>query len=532
MGAFIAGQESGVVYKENNATADYTPYLPADEFQSSLLIDTLACVTFSGANVAEIIFNMMIEKGKIGKENVEWLKSNGYFDEDGKLNFSDRFSAKTNGTSSSGNTMDNFWLGVTKFGLIPEKMWSWDRSSAFTWEKYYEQPSAECLAMGEEFKKRFECVYEVVLWYNNTPNPNQREILKYHLKQSPLHIATIVGANWNRKDGQPVMSNVCGWGHATTLYKINDDGTYGDFDHYDPCRKILSSDYCINIVYKGVFNEKVTTPAPVPQDALTHQFKTILKYKQTSPEVKLYQEALKALGFFPAIPTGYYGDVTRKWTRKFQYAYSVASASELATVDGKQAGYKTLTKLNELLAGLKKNSKIEIDEAGIKLIKSFEGCILHPYKDVGGVWTIGWGNTFINGKPVTGTTPKLTQAQADDLLLKSIKEVYEATVYKEITRELTQNEHNACVSFAYNLGSMRGLAEKINKKTVTVKDWLAYSYAKVGMASGDGSVTREEYIGSLEDFIDGDEMLQSGIMKQLPALLQRRQKEADIYFKK
>lgn len=354
MGAYIAGQESGVVYKENNPSADYTSYLPNDEFQSSLLIDTLACVTFSGNNNAEIMFNMMVTKGKISKENLEWLKSRGYFDENGKVNFSDRFSAKVNGTSRSGNTMDNYWLGVRDYGLIPEKMWAWDHNSPFTWEEYYKTPTPECYAMGEEFKKRFQVVWEVVLWYNDKINPNQRDILAFHLKQSPLHIATIVGANWNRKDGQPVMSNQCGWGHATTLYKINPDGTYCDFDHYDPCRKLLSSDYCINIVYKGVFSEKVQTPVSEPKDALSHNFATILKYKQTSPEVKLLQEALKLLGFFNAIPTGYYGDVTRASVRKFQYTYKVAPTAELSAVDGKQAGYKTLAKLNELLAELKK----------------------------------------------------------------------------------------------------------------------------------------------------------------------------------
>ena len=128
---------------------------------------------------------------------------------------------------------------------------------------------------------------------------------------------------------------------------------------------------------------------------------------------------------------------------------------------------------------------------------------MKPYKDVAGVWTIGWGNTFIDGKPVTANTPPLTQAQADALLVKSIRENYEPKVHKEITRQLTQNEHNACVSFCYNLGSMRGLAEKINKNSVTTSDWLAYSHAKV-----------------------------DGVMKQLSGLLARRKKEAELFFKK
>ena len=91
------------------------------------------------------------------------------------------------------------------------------------------------------------------------------------------------------------------------------------------------------------------------------------------------------------------------------------------------------------------------------MIKGFEGCILHPYKDQVGVWTIGWGNTYINGKPVTATTPKLTQKEADDLLLKSIKENYEPTVYKQITRTLIQarNAYSnpSAIQSTYNVAS-------------------------------------------------------------------------------
>lgn len=320
MGAFIAGLESGIVYSERNPSGDYTKYLPTDEYQSSLIFDTMACVTFSGNNVAEMIFTMLIEQGKISKENIEWLKKNGYFDANGKINFSDRFSAKVDGTTKTGNSMDNYWLSVRNVGLIPESMWSWDRSSKFDWDQYYSEPTKECYAMAEEFKKRFECLYEVVLYFSNTPNPNQREILEKYLKQSPLHIATITASGWSRKDGKPVKNNVCGWNHATAVFNIKEDGTYEDFDHYDPCKKLLSSDYCINIVYSAVFSEKAIKPTPVPDTVLTHEFKTTLRYNQTSPEVKLLQEALKALGYFLATPTGYFGNITKASVIKFQKA--------------------------------------------------------------------------------------------------------------------------------------------------------------------------------------------------------------------
>src|SRR5690606_10277826 len=59
-----------------------------------------------------------------------------------------------------------------------------------------------------------------------------------------------------------------------------------------------------------------------------------------------------------------------------------------------------------------------VSDAGIALIKRFEGCRLSAYPDPGSggePWTIGWGTTRIDGQPVrSGMT--ISQAQADELL--------------------------------------------------------------------------------------------------------------------
>ena len=53
---------------------------------------------------------------------------------------------------------------------------------------------------------------------------------------------------------------------------------------------------------------------------------------------------------------------------------------------------------------------------GVALIKRFEGCVLHPYQDSVGIWTIGWGcTTLSDGTRVTMTTTPLSQVQADAL---------------------------------------------------------------------------------------------------------------------
>ncbi|WP_312151044.1 lysozyme [Paenibacillus odorifer] len=90
----------------------------------------------------------------------------------------------------------------------------------------------------------------------------------------------------------------------------------------------------------------------------------------------------------------------------------------------------------------------KISQAGIKLIKSFEGCRLKAYKPVPTeqYWTIGWGHYGPDVKE--GMT--ITRAEADEMFLKDLEE-YEAAVNR-LAVELNQNQYDALVSFAYNCG--------------------------------------------------------------------------------
>ncbi|ETT32118.1 lysozyme [Paenibacillus sp. FSL R5-808] len=97
--------------------------------------------------------------------------------------------------------------------------------------------------------------------------------------------------------------------------------------------------------------------------------------------------------------------------------------------------------------------KRKISQAGIKLIKNFEGCRLTAYKPVPTevYWTIGWGHHGPDVKQ--GMT--ITQVQADAMLVKDLAK-YEAYVndreYVPITDKLNQNQFDALVSFCYNCG--------------------------------------------------------------------------------
>lgn len=105
-----------------------------------------------------------------------------------------------------------------------------------------------------------------------------------------------------------------------------------------------------------------------------------------------------------------------------------------------------------------------IGQAGLDLIKKWEGCRLHAYKDAVGVWTIGWGHTGqVDGHPV-GAGMSISQRKADALLLDDLTG-YAAAVnspaYVPFTKELNDNQRDALISFAYNcgIGSLRQLCK-------------------------------------------------------------------------
>jgi lysozyme len=95
---------------------------------------------------------------------------------------------------------------------------------------------------------------------------------------------------------------------------------------------------------------------------------------------------------------------------------------------------------------------MKLDLNGYNLIKTFEGLSLKPYLCSAGVPTIGYGNTFYtNGIMVTIKDAPITKENADEML-KVIADSFALKVSKIVPNNLTQNQFNALVSFAFNLG--------------------------------------------------------------------------------
>lgn len=111
------------------------------------------------------------------------------------------------------------------------------------------------------------------------------------------------------------------------------------------------------------------------------------------------------------------------------------------------------------------NEKLTIGAKGIALLQEFEGLKLEAYQDSVGVWTIGYGTTRINGKPVTPGL-KITKDQAVEYMKADLQR-FEADVRNTIKIPLTQNQFDALVVLTYNIGGgnflKSTLAQYINK---------------------------------------------------------------------
>ena len=92
-----------------------------------------------------------------------------------------------------------------------------------------------------------------------------------------------------------------------------------------------------------------------------------------------------------------------------------------------------------------------INQAGIDLIKRWEGCKLKAYKCSAGVWTVGYGLTSRAGFIEVGPDTVLTQEEADWYLEKVVDD-FSSKISPMITAPINENQFAAFVSLAYNIG--------------------------------------------------------------------------------
>ena len=94
----------------------------------------------------------------------------------------------------------------------------------------------------------------------------------------------------------------------------------------------------------------------------------------------------------------------------------------------------------------------KVNQAGLDLIKSFEGLFLKPYLDPIQIPTIGYGTIkYPNGAKVTMADAVITQDQASEYLEFEVEEKSE-NITRMTKINLNDNEFAALTSFAYNVG--------------------------------------------------------------------------------
>ena len=95
---------------------------------------------------------------------------------------------------------------------------------------------------------------------------------------------------------------------------------------------------------------------------------------------------------------------------------------------------------------------MKLNETGHRALELREGLRLKPYLDTQGVPTIAMGNTFyLDGKKVTMKDNALTLNEAKTLA-RSVADIFANKVDYLVTSNINQNQFNALVSLAYNIG--------------------------------------------------------------------------------
>lgn len=131
---------------------------------------------------------------------------------------------------------------------------------------------------------------------------------------------------------------------------------------------------------------------------------------------------------------------------------------------------------------------MKISEKGLELIKTFEGLRLSSYKALSTekYYTIGYGHY---GSDVSKDMV-ITELQAEELLKKDI-EKFEDKVNKYSNYNFNQNQFDALVSFAYNIGNIDQLTAKGTRTIEQISSHISL-YVKAGGKTLAGLVKRRE----------------------------------------
>lgn len=121
---------------------------------------------------------------------------------------------------------------------------------------------------------------------------------------------------------------------------------------------------------------------------------------------------------------------------------------------------------------------MKTSQAGIDLIKEFEGCELKAYRDAVGVLTIGYGHTM-----GVCEGDEITEAIADIYLRTDLKDAEQCVT--NTGAQLSQFQFDALVSFTFNLGCGNLRKSTLLRKVLAGEyEDAAQEFLKWNMAGG------------------------------------------------
>lgn len=159
---------------------------------------------------------------------------------------------------------------------------------------------------------------------------------------------------------------------------------------------------------------------------------------------------------------------------------------------------------------------MEINEAGLQILKDSEGLYLKAYKCPAGIWTIGIGTTHYPSGRAVREGDVITKEYAIECLDWELKEKA-ATIENWVKNNnliLTGNQFSALLCFAYNLG-----CSPIIDRERSLNQALR---------SGNPGKIRAAfmlYVKAVKKYPFGIKILVT-----LAGLVTRRKKESDLYF--
>jgi lysozyme len=156
---------------------------------------------------------------------------------------------------------------------------------------------------------------------------------------------------------------------------------------------------------------------------------------------------------------------------------------------------------------------MKIGDKGIQLIEEFESLRLKAYLDSKGIPTIGYGNTYYEDNTKVKLGDVITKERALSLF-HVILGRFEKDVTSLVKSNITQNQFDALVSFAYNVGSdidADNIAEGLGDSTLL---------KKVNINPNDPSIGTE-----MMKWVNKGSKFEKGLTK-------RRAAEVKLYFTK